>query len=57
MPNPNAADAYPWLEGNDTILVAHHRLADTVKLRNLQRERSVQTLLDLAQAGHPQGVA
>ena len=51
MPNPSAADAYPWLEGNDTILVAHHRLADTVKLRNVQRERSVQTLLDLRKQG------
>ena len=51
MPNSSAAAAYPWLEGNDSILVAHHRLADTVKLRNLQRERSVQTLLDLRKQG------
>lgn len=47
VPNHKADAAYPWLEGSDTILVAHHRVADTVKLRNTQRERSLQTLLDL----------
>ena len=51
MPNPPATRAYPWLEGRAVILVAHHRVTDTVKLRNLQRGRSLQTMIDLRRQG------
>ena len=43
-PNPAAEAAYSWLEGHDAILVAHHRVAGTLKRRNLQRQRTLATL-------------
>ena len=45
--NPAAAGAYPWLEGDDVILAAHHRIAGTPRERNRQRERTLQTLAEL----------
>ena len=50
-PNPAAAVAYPFLEGHDVILVAHHRVADTIKLRNMQRGNSIETLRALRNPG------
>ena len=47
VPNPAADDAYPWLEGADVILAAHHRVADTTKNRHNQRRRTLATLEDL----------
>ena len=46
-PNTAVADAYPWLEGEDVILAAHHRIAGTPGERNRQRERTLQTLAEL----------
>ena len=48
LPNATANNTYPWLEGEDAILVAHHRLAGTVKLRNMQRGFTIETLQQLA---------
>ena len=42
--NPAADDAYPWLEGDDVILAAHHRVAATQGARTHQRRETVTTL-------------
>jgi len=49
--NPAIDNAYPWMEGDDSILMAHRRVAPTKKRRNLQRKRTVETLLTLRQQG------
>ena len=47
LPNPAAEDAYPWIEGEDAILLAHHRIDNTVKARNMQRVNTVKTIIEL----------
>jgi hypothetical protein len=47
LPNPAKDKAYPWLEGEDTILVANHRVAETKRERNLQRGYTIKTLNEL----------
>ena len=44
VPTPTLDKAYPWLEGIDVILAAHHRVADTLRERNEQRRLTVETL-------------
>lgn len=50
LPNPAADTAYPWLEGEDSILVANHRVAGTPRGRNMQRGYTVKTLIELRSA-------
>ena len=47
LPNPAADTAYPWLEGEDSILVANHRVAETPRERNMQRGYTIRTLIEL----------
>ena len=42
--NPAETNAYPWLEGHDAILAAHHRVAGTPRERNEQRRMTIATL-------------
>ena len=42
--------AYPWLEGEDSILVANPRVAETLRERNMQRGYTVKTLTELRTA-------
>ena len=51
LPNPAMEKAYPWLEGEDTILVAHPRVAETPRKRNMQRAYTIKTLFELRVAG------
>ena len=48
--NPEA-DRYPWLEGDDLILLANGRVADTPEARRNQRRRTIEAVRELAAAG------
>ena len=47
LPNPAADKAFLWLEGDDPILIAHHRVLDTLRERNIQRRHTIKTLNEL----------
>ena len=47
LANPAKDRAYPWLEGEDSILVANHRVAEKTRKRNMQRGYTIKTLIEL----------
>ena len=55
LPNPAKDNAYPWLEGEDSILVANHRVAETPRERNMQRGYTITTLIELRDANKHRG--
>ena len=55
LSNPAKEKAYPWLEGEDTILVANHRVAETPRERNMQRGYTIKTLIELRGANKHRG--
>ena len=44
LPNPNVDTAYPWIEGEDVILLANHRVGDKREKRKAQRQHTLTSL-------------
>ena len=55
LSNPAKDTAYPWLEGEDSILVANNRVAETARERNMQRGYTIKTLIELRAANRHRG--
>ena len=44
LPNPAVNTTYPWIEGDDVILLAYHRVDDTQEKRKAQRQHTLTSL-------------
>ena len=55
LPNLAADNAFPWLEGEDSILVANPRVVETLRERNMQRGYTIETLIELRGANKHRG--